>query len=770
MTTPTQTIPANRPVAARWPAACGSSKDPGTQCTSIASGPSRAARSAPRAPATSRCVMRSLKRAAMIANLRGPARRAVRRNFGARPAISVWQRRQQVPELVALGAEVFPVGLGRRNLDRHALGDVQTVTLEADDLLRVVVQEPDPPPLLPHVHEDATPLGLDPGERLVELEAAIAPARVEHVPGQAFGMHPNEHGIVAGYGAHHQGERHAAVDRCVVGDRAELTELGRELGRRDSPDQLFLVDPILDEVADRDHLEAMRAGELVELRHPGHVAVLVEHLADDAGRVAAGQAGEVDRGLRVARASQDPAGHRAERQDMPGTGQVVGAHQRVDERPDRHRAVVGGGPGRHTPPRVDGDRERRSHRRRVVRDHHRDLEVIQALAEQRDADQAAAVLGHEVHRLGCHPVGRHDEVAFVLPVLVVHHEQQASLPDLLDPVLDGRKPGHVIPLRANERTRYLPITSTSRFVACPGVSRPSVVTASVCGISITSKLKSANAATVRLTPSTATDPWGISSGSSSRPGSVIRTRAVDSTRVTASTVPTPSTWPRTRWPPSAPPNRRGRSRLTGSPAARRARAVRLRVSGPTANVNPPGRRSTTVRHTPFTAMLPPTSVPSPVTAASTSSVAAGDPTLIARTAPSSSTIPVNISRPVRLSERPPRSGGRRPARTRTGRRAAPRSSARVRRRRRPVLRRARRPAAERRRSPRGRPGSCRETPRESLPRLPPALPGPPGRRARPGALPDPLVRPASGIVRRLPPRPRARGCAPGAPPRRPRSA
>ena len=41
MTTPTHTIPANRPVAARWPAACGSSKDPGTQCTSIASGASR---------------------------------------------------------------------------------------------------------------------------------------------------------------------------------------------------------------------------------------------------------------------------------------------------------------------------------------------------------------------------------------------------------------------------------------------------------------------------------------------------------------------------------------------------------------------------------------------------------------------------------------------------------------------------------------------------------------------------------------------------------
>src|SRR4029450_7407517 len=94
-------------------------------------------------------------------------------------------------------------------------------------------------------------------------------------------------------------------------------------------------------------------------------------------------------------------------------------------------------------------------------------------------------------------------------------DDRASLPDLLDPLLDGRKRGHVIPLRASDRTRYLPITSTSMFVAWPGASRPSVVTASVCGISMTSKLRPPSAATVRLTPSTATDPWGISSGSRS---------------------------------------------------------------------------------------------------------------------------------------------------------------------------------------------------------------------------------------------------------------
>src|SRR5437899_1663149 len=635
--------------------------------------------------------MRSLKRAATIANLNDPVLPEARRNFGARPAISVWQRRQEVPELVALGAEVLPVRLGRGNFDRDTLGDVQPVAFEADDLLGVVgqelqvldpqvdqdlssdavitqigveserdvgrnpvlalilelvrahlVEEPDPTALLPHVHEDPAPLGLDPAERLVELEATVAPARVEDVPGQALGVDADEHRRVAGHRAHHQRERHAAVDRGVVGNRGELSVVGRKLGRRDPPDQFFLVNPILDEVPDRNHLEGVRRRELCQLRHARHAAVLVEDLADDACRVAPRQPGEVDRGLGVAGAPQNTTPHRAQGKNVARTREVVGAHERVDERADRDGTVVGRGAGGNSPLGVDGDRERGAHGSGIVGDHHRDLELVQTLTEQRDADQAPTVLGHEVHGFRGHPVGRHHEVAFVLAIFVVHDEEDAPLTDLLDALLDGRKPGHVVPLSASERTRYLPITSASMFVACPGLSRPSVVTASVCGISMTSKVRSPSAATVRLTPSTATERWGISRGSSSRLGSVTRTRAVASTRVTSSTVPTPSTCPRTRWPPRAPPNRSGRSRLTGSPGWSRPSVVRASVSGPSSKTTSSSRRSTTVRHAPFTATLAPTSLPSSVTPACTPSRSVVPARASATTVPISSTIPVNI--------------------------------------------------------------------------------------------------------------------------------
>src|SRR2546426_331172 len=612
--------------------------------------------------------MRSLNRAATIANLRGRPGRRTRRTLGARPAISVREGREEMPELVALRAQVFQIRVGRRDLDRHALGDVQAVALQPDDLLRVVGEEPEvlhaqvdenlgadpvvaqvgleaeglvgldgvlalilklvrahlvhetaPPPLLAHVHEHASPLGLDDREGLLELRPAVAAARVKDIADQALGVDADQHRLVADHLPHHERHRHPVVHARVIRDRGEIAEVGGQLVGRDPTDQLLRADPILDQVLDRDHREAVLQGELLERGPPRHPAVLVEDLADDAGRVATREPREVHGRLGVAGAAQDAARHRPEGQDVAGARQVFGPHLLIHEGANRDRAVVGGGAGRDAASGVDGHGERGPHGGRVVRDHHRDLELVQPLAGHRHADEAAAVLGHEVDRLRRDLVGGHHEIALVLAVLVVNDHEDAPLADLLDRLLDGRKPRHVAPLSASDRTRYLPITSASTFVACPGLSRPRVVAPSVYGISITSKLMSPSPATVRLTPSTATDPWGISSGSSSRRGSPIRTRVVDSTRVTSSTVPTPSTCPRTRWPPRAPPNRSGRSRLTGSPGWSRPSVVRASVSGPSSKTTSSSRRSTTVRHAPFTATLAPTSLPSSVTPACTPS-------------------------------------------------------------------------------------------------------------------------------------------------------
>ena len=133
------------------------------------------------------------------------------------------------------------------------------------------------------------------------------------------------------------------------------------------------------------------------------------------------------------------------------------------------------------------DGERGAHGRRVLGDHHADLQLVQPLAGHRHADEAAPVRGHEVDRLRRRLVGGHDQVALVLAVLVVD-DQQEIRPWRISSMASSIVTNALMssPSAASERCRYLPITSISRFTAWPRASVPNVVTASVCGITITS--------------------------------------------------------------------------------------------------------------------------------------------------------------------------------------------------------------------------------------------------------------------------------------------
>ena len=129
---------------------------------------------------------------------------------------------------------------------------------------------------------------------------------------------------------------------------------------------------------------------------------------------------------------------------------------------------------------------------------------------------------------------------------------------------------------------------------------------SVNGTICTSNRPSSSAATVRLMPSTAIDPLRIESGASvgrKLDREPVRTRLRAARRRPC---PTPSTWPSTKWPPSRPSARSGRSRLTRRPGASAPSVVTRSVSGDDVERARSARRAAiTVRQTPFTAMLSP---------------------------------------------------------------------------------------------------------------------------------------------------------------------
>jgi hypothetical protein len=127
---------------------------------------------------------------------------------------------------------------------------------------------------------------------------------------------------------------------------------------------------------------------------------------------------------------------------------------------------------------LDTDAKRGIERRRVLIDHQRNLELVEAFRGHRHADQAAAVTRHEVDGLGRDLLRRNRQIAFVLPILVVDDNHHATGADDVDGLLDRRKraaapctfgdtdfralAGHVSSC-STARATYLPIMSHSRL-------------------------------------------------------------------------------------------------------------------------------------------------------------------------------------------------------------------------------------------------------------------------------------------------------------------
>ncbi len=99
--------------------------------------------------------------------------------------------------------------------------------------------------------------------------------------------------------------------------------------------------------------------------------------------------------------------------------------------------VVGGDAGGHALPGLDGDGEGGAVLGLVLHRHGRQAQLPRPRRGDRQADQAAGVLGHEVDLVRRGELGGDDDVALVLPILGVDQDEGAPLPGVLDDVLDG---------------------------------------------------------------------------------------------------------------------------------------------------------------------------------------------------------------------------------------------------------------------------------------------------------------------------------------------
>ena len=257
----------------------------------------------------------------------------------------------------------------------------------------------------------------------------------------------------------------------------EHAVLGGQPGLGDPLDLPLVGPPVGDEVGDRDQGEVVLVGEAPQVRHPHHGAVVVDQLAEHAGRAQAGQPGQVDRGLGVAGPAQHAAVAGPQRHHVPGAGQVGRPGRRVGQQPDRVRPLGRRDAGRHALAGV--------HRHRV-RGAAAVLVACGTSAAGRAGRRRASVSGAQMKPDVWRTMnaissvvaicGGEDEVALVLPVLVVDDDHRPAGRDLLDRLLDGGElrssPCHPPASPRTSRSRRPPGSPARRPPCAPTWSAP----------------------------------------------------------------------------------------------------------------------------------------------------------------------------------------------------------------------------------------------------------------------------------------------------------
>jgi len=317
---------------------------------------------------------------------------------------------------------------------------------------------------------------------------------VEDVAGQALAVDADQH--VLGAVDLALDHRHVVfvVDEGAVADRGEVAEGGRQPGVDHPLDQLLGASPVGDQLGDSDHLQPMLLAVWDQVRNARHRAVVVHHLADHPGRGEAGEAGQVDARLGVAGALEHAAVFGPQREHVTGNDDVPRSGAGIDRDLDRVGAVVGGDARADPAGGLDRHRERSLQRRLVLRRHQVEAEPLAAFRGQRQADQPARLLGHEVDRL--------------------LDRRERALARSIRPLLSLRLRHltHARSFPANgaiNRSTCFAITSHSTFNLRPRSASPNVVRSSVSGIRDTSIQLFPSSATVRLTPSRAIEPLSI---------------------------------------------------------------------------------------------------------------------------------------------------------------------------------------------------------------------------------------------------------------------
>ena len=185
-----------------------------------------------------------------------------------------------------------------------------------------------------------------------------------------------------------------------------------------------MLQPVGNQVLDRNDLELVLLGKGNELWQALDRAVIVDHLRQHTGRLKPRKGRQINRRLGMARARQNPAFPRNQRKNVARPDEIRSVRIAASERPDGVGALLGGDAGGHADLVIDRNGKRRAERIDIVGNHGVEMQRRGAWGRHRHADDAARMTDHEGELFGGGLGGGHDQVALVLAIGVVDHHHE----------------------------------------------------------------------------------------------------------------------------------------------------------------------------------------------------------------------------------------------------------------------------------------------------------------------------------------------------------
>ena len=246
-------------------------------------------------------------------------------------------------------------------------------------------------------------------------------------------MGPHKHSFLGIPIALDQGNMVMNVHNVFVNDHLEIAaETGRQIGLDDAAHKGLLGKAVFNYIGNRYDMNIVLGCELFKLRHARHGAVFIHDLTDNARGLQPCHTAQVGRAFRLPGPPQHAALHGLQRKNMARAAQIFRLCSIINAHPYGIGAVGGRYARCCALARVNRHGEGGLKLGRVVSDHQRQIKLLAPLFRERHADQAAAVLGHEINGLrGC-LLGCHGKIAFVFPVLIIGQYNHSAASDLID--------------------------------------------------------------------------------------------------------------------------------------------------------------------------------------------------------------------------------------------------------------------------------------------------------------------------------------------------